>query len=373
MSLPAVKFNVQDRPEFFKELRKRVNGYFKENNISKHANTNMVIKTIFMLSLYFAPLVLMITGVVSGLWPVLGMWALMGLGMSGIGMSVMHDANHGSYSQNRTVNQFLGSVILFIGGFRENWKIQHNVLHHSFTNIHQHDEDLDSALLRLSPNQPLKKGHRFQALYGPFLYGLLTVQWSLPKDFMQIVRYNKNNLLAGQGLTFKKALRNVILYKVGYYSTILVLPMIFVDLPWYQILLGYFIMHYICGLILSFIFQLAHVLEETNFYKNEDHGSMENNWAIHQMHTTANFAHYNLPLSWFIGGLNYQVEHHLFPNICHVHYRKISKIVKQTAEEFKVPYKQHKTLTGALRSHFALLHGLGTGSFDKKLAKATAA
>lgn len=372
MSLPTVKFNVQDKPEFFKELRKRVNGYFKENDISKHANTNMVIKTIFMLSLYFVPLALMITGVVSGLWPMILMWGLMGLGMSGIGMSVMHDANHGSYSQNRKVNQFLGTVILFIGGFRENWKIQHNVLHHSFTNIHQHDEDLDSALLRLSPDKPRKKGHKFQAFYAPFLYGLLTVQWSLPKDFEQIIRFSKNKLLEGQGLSFKKALRNVIIYKIVYYSTILVLPLIFVDLPWWQILIGYFMMHYICGLILSFIFQMAHILEETNFYEVKENGSIENNWAIHQMHTTANFANYHLPLSWFIGGLNYQIEHHLFPNICHVHYRKLSKIVRQTAKEFQVPYYQHKTMFSALKSHFSLLHALGTGAFDKRMTKVTA-
>ena len=148
-----VKFNVNDQPEFFKEVRKKVNQYFKENNISKHANGGMVFKTVFMLCLYFAPLVLMLTGVVSSLWPVMIMWALMGLGMAGIGMSVMHDANHGSYSKNRLVNRVLGFMINFLGGYHVNWKIQHNVLHHSFTNVEDYDEDIKIGLMRFSHNQ----------------------------------------------------------------------------------------------------------------------------------------------------------------------------------------------------------------------------
>ena len=100
-----------------------------------------------------------------------------------------------------------------------------------------------------------------------------------------------------------------------------------------------------------------------------ENGSLENNWAIHQMNTTANFGDRSMILSWYIGGLNYQIEHHLFPNICHVHYRKISKIVKETADEFKVPYLQHKTYFSALRSHLSLLHALGTGKYDRMMAK----
>jgi linoleoyl-CoA desaturase len=141
-------------------------------------------------------------------------------------------------------------------------------------------------------------------------------------------------------------------------------------MAWWQILLGFLLMHFICGVILAFIFQPAHVIEETNFYKTTDEGSVENNWAIHQMHTTANFANNSKIFTWLIGGLNYQIEHHLFPNICHIHYGKISKIVKETAMEFNVPYHHHRTFFTALRSHFSLLHKLGTGSYDKALLKA---
>ena len=368
MKVSAVKFNTHDQSEFYKELRVKVNNYFKENNISKHANLNMKFKTVFMVCLYFVPFVLMITGVVSSLWPVMMMWVLMGFGMSGIGLSVMHDANHGSYSKNKKINNALGYLVNFLGAYHINWKIQHNVLHHSFTNVDGHDEDISNAVLRFSPNQKRKGIYRFQAFYAPFFYGIMTIYWFVSKDFESLRRYNKKNLLAGQGLTLKKAVAQVVFNKVWYLLLTVIAPIVMIDLPWYQILVGFVLMHFICGLGLSLIFQPAHVIGETEFYETSDNGSIDNNWAIHQLKTTANFANGSVLFSWFIGGLNYQIEHHLFPNICHVHYRRISGIVKETAREFSVPYYQHKTFFGALKSHFTLLNQLGTGKYDRNLA-----
>lgn len=370
MQVPVVKYNTKDQPTFFRELRKRVNKYFKDNDISRHANINMKVKTVVMLSLYFVPFILMLTGVVTSPWMSLLMWSIMGFGMLGIGFSIMHDANHGSYSKNQKVNNALGYLIHFIGGYDKNWKIQHNVLHHSFTNVDGFDEDIDVGVIRLSPNQERKKFHQFQMFYAPFLYSLMTINWSTIKDFAQLSRYNKKNLLKGQGITFRKGIAQVIFNKLWYYGLMIALPMILIDLPWWQILLGFLMMHLICGLVIAFVFQAAHVLEETDFFTVDTKGSVENNWAIHQMKTTANFANKSILFSWFIGGLNYQIEHHLFPNICHVHYRKISKIVKKTADEFSIPYKQHKTFYGAVKSHLTLLNQLGTGKYDKIMVKA---
>jgi len=364
-----VKFNKKDQPEFINELNKKVNIYFQENNLSKYADLNMKIKTIFMLSLYITPFVLMLTGVVATAGGGILMWVLMSFGMSGIGLSVMHDANHGSYSKNKKVNRLVGFVINFIGGYHVNWKIQHNILHHSFTNVQGFDEDIDKGVLRLSPTQKRKRIFRFQAFYAPFLYGLMTIYWFLIKDFQQLSRYHKKNLLAAQGLTFKSALAQILFHKFWYLLFFLVLPLILLSLPWWQILLGFLIMHFISGLILSLIFQPAHVIEDTDFFITDTHGNVENSWAIHQMKTTSNFANGSRIFSWLIGGLNYQIEHHLFPHICHVHYRKISEIVKETAENFNIPYLQHKSFAGALKSHFSLLHQLGTGKYDRKLAK----
>ncbi|MBR9860895.1 acyl-CoA desaturase [bacterium] len=359
MGIPTVKFNRADRPEFIQVLRKKVDQYFRDEKISKHANTNMVIKTVFMILLYFTPLVLLISGVITSFWMMMLMWVLMAGGMSGIGLSIMHDANHGSYSRNQKVNKALGFLVNFLGGYHVNWKIQHNVLHHSFTNIHEFDEDIARPVMRFSPDQDHKPIYKFQILYAPFLYGLLTLFWFTGKDFELVSRYNKEGLLKTQGLTFRKALTQVIIHKLWYVALFLVLPMIFVPLPWWQVLIGFLTMHFLCGLTLALIFQPAHVTEDTHFFKPDETGSVENNWAIHQLLTTSNFANKSVVFSWLIGGLNYQIEHHLFPNICHVHYRNISKIVKSTAQEYNIPYYQKRTFAGAVLGHFKLLHNLG--------------
>jgi len=368
MSTPAVKFNTKDQSEFFKALISRVNAYFKEKNISRYANFNMKFKTGFMICLYFIPLFLMLSGAVSTIWPVMLMWVLMGFGMSGIGLSIMHDANHGSYSKNKKVNNALGFLINFVGGYHINWKIQHNVLHHSYTNIDGYDDDIRGTyVFRLSPNQEAKDMYRFQAFYAPFFYAIMTIYWFTAKDFLQLKRYRENDLLKGQGLSYNKAVADALFHKIWYVCLFLILPLIMVPLAWWQIVLGFLVMHFISGLMLALIFQPAHVIEETNFYVTDEKGSVENNWAIHQMNTTANFANKSRLFSWFVGGLNYQIEHHLFPHICHVHYRHISPIVKATAAEFNVPYHQHETFFGAVKSHFSLLNQLGTGEYDRNL------
>lgn len=373
MQRANVTFNDADRPEFFKVLRQRVNAHFKDNNISRHANLAMKVKTAFMITLYITPLVLMLSGVINSLWLMIAMWAVMGIAMSGIGLAVMHDANHGAYSNNQRTNNIVGYVLNLIGGYHINWKIQHNVLHHSFTNVEGYDEDIEKqGIVRFSPTQERKKFFRFQIFYVPFLYGILTLYWFVFKDIEQINRYSKMGLLKAQGLTLKRALTEIIFNKIWYLILTILLPIFLMDFPWWQTLLGFVLMNFIAGMVLALIFQSAHVIEETDFYEVDENGCVENNWAIHQMRTTANFAGNSVVFSWFVGGLNYQIEHHLFPNICHVHYKDISKIVKATAKEFDVPYYEHKTFFGALKSHFSLIHSLGTGKYDRDLEKAPA-
>ena len=369
MSRPVVKFNTQQNPEFFTVLRKRVNQHFKDKNISKLANTEMKLKTVFMLLLYFVPMLLMYTQVVTQTWGIMLLWGIMGFGMAGIGLSIMHDANHGAYSKSKWVNEWLGFLINFLGAYNANWKIQHNVLHHSFTNIHEHDEDIKNPVMRFSPDQEHNGNFKYQAFYAPFLYAIMTLYWFISKDFERIVRYDKKQLLGTQGLTKVSAFRNAIFHKTWYTGLTLILPIIIVNIPWWQTILGFLMMHAITGVLLALIFQPAHVIAETEFFEKNKEGSVENSWAIHQLKTTSNFANNATIFSWFIGGLNNQVEHHLFPKICHVHYRDISKIVQQTAAEFNIPYHQHKTFWGAIKSHFSLLDALGTGSYDLALAK----
>ncbi|MEH0154066.1 acyl-CoA desaturase [Limibacter armeniacum] len=371
MNSVSVKFNREDRPEFVTELRKRVNSYFKENNISKYGNRQMKVKTLFMVLLYLLPFTFMLTGYITNIWVILGLWGLMGFGMSGIGLAVMHDANHGAYSKNRKTNERIGRILYLVGGYPANWRIQHNVLHHTYTNIHEHDEDLGNGFIRMSPNQKRMGMHKFQFIYVPFFYTIMTLYWLVSKDFQQAFRYKKKDLLKTQNLTFQSALTKITLSKIIYTLVFIVLPLAVIPIPWWYTMLGFLLMQAVCGLSLALVFQCAHVIEETSFFNTEENGgSMENNFAIHQLKSTANFAHGSRAFSWFIGGLNYQIEHHLFPNICHVHYRQISGIVKATAEEYGVPYFAHKTFAGALRSHFGMLYHLGNGSYEKKIAEA---
>ncbi|NND06377.1 MAG: acyl-CoA desaturase [Saprospiraceae bacterium] len=363
MRSDTVKFSIHNRPEFFKELVKRVNHHFKVNNRSKHANASMVFKSIFMCMLYFIPLVLITTQVVTSVAGNMSMWALMGLGMSGIGLAVMHDANHGSYSSSKRTNHLIGLIINFVGGYHINWRIQHNVLHHSFTNIHGLDDDIaKDHTFRLSPHQPKRKKYRYQAFYAPILYSILSLYWFIGKDIEQIRKYGRENLVQEQGLSLQRAGVEMFFTKLGYFALFIVLPVLFSSLVWWQTLLGFLLMHAISGQILALIFQCAHVLEETDFFLPDASGSMKNSWAIHQMRTTANYANNSRLFSWFVGGLNFQIEHHLFPNICHVHYRDISIIVRDTAREFDIPYNHHRTFYGALKSHFRTLNQLGIGT-----------
>lgn len=358
--LKPVKFSPKIGREFNSTLNKRVRMYFKENNISKHANFSMVVKTIVMVSLYFIPLLLVLLAGLTNFWLILLMYVLMGLGMAGIGMSVMHDANHGAYSKNERVNKWIGKIVNLIGGYAATWKVQHNVLHHSYTNIHGYDEDISPpSFLRFSPNAELKSIHKYQHLYVWFFYSLMTVSWVTTKDFQQLFRYKKMGLTKTENDSFSKLLTELIFSKAFYYTTMLVIPIIVLSISWWWIPIFIVIKNLIAGFILAIVFQPAHVVPETDFVMPNENNTIENNFAIHQMETTANFAPKSRILAWFVGGLNYQVEHHLFPNICHVHYKKISAIVKKTAEEFNVPYHSHQTFLEALVYHTKMIKSLG--------------
>jgi linoleoyl-CoA desaturase len=346
--------------DFFSTLNSRVNEYFKANQISRNANSEMVIKTIFMYTIYFGPYILMITGLVTNAWLMLLLCLVMGMGLAGIGLSVMHDANHGAYSNKSWVNNLLGLSLNLVGGNSFNWKVQHNVLHHTYTNIHDADEDISPrGVLRMCPHGEWKPMHKYQHLYAWFFYGLMTIVWVLVKDFARINNYEKDGLVKKQRSDYKTELTMMIVWKLFYLSYIVVLPMILLPIAWWQLLIGFVAMHYVAGFILAVIFQPAHVIDGTEYPMPDENGKMDNSWAIHQLYTTTNFANKNMVLSWYVGGLNFQVEHHLFPNVCHVHYRKISSIVKSTAEEFGLPYKSEPTFIGALAGHARLLKQLG--------------
>ena len=360
--LTLVKFAAKNREGFFDTLKLRIDNYFKENNLEMHGTGSMKWKSIVIVSIYLIPYFYIVSGIASGsLLLFYGAWLLMSIGMVSIGCSIMHDSNHGSYSDNKSLNKNMGRIIALVGGYEVNWRIQHNILHHTYTNIDGLDHDIEAgALLRFSPHQKKHGFHKYQHIYAWFLYGLMTLSWSTVKDFRQVINYDKLGLLKKEKLTLKQALTQLISYKIIYYIYILVLPILFSGVAWYHIVLGYLMMHYIAGLALSCIFQLAHVMEECEFPAvPANSNKMDNSWAIHQMLNTANFAPKSRIMNWFIGGLNRQIEHHLFPYICHLHYKKLAPIVKSTALEYGIPYYEQKTFVSALVAHGKMLKKMG--------------
>ena len=359
MTTLKIKF-TKDNSEFINELRAKVKEYFELNKLSKYGNTNLVIKSIFMFSLYLVPYFLMVFGVINAIWLIIMLWMIMGVGMSGIGMVVMHDANHGSFSKHSRINKLLGRSMYLLGGFPANWRYQHNTMHHGYTNIDGHDEDIDPAsILRFSPHKPLKKIHRYQHWYAIFLYGLMTFTWIIDKDIEQLLGYKKRGISLSSKRNYNGLMFDLVISKLFYYVTFLIIPLIFIPVSWYWVLLGFFTMHYVSGLILTTIFQTAHVMPSSEYPLPDESGNIENNWAIHQLQTTADYSPKSRLFSWMIGGLNYQIEHHLFPNICHIHYKKISKLVKETAQKYNLPYHVHNNFFVALIHHFKMLKALG--------------
>lgn len=358
MSNTAPTFAKQDNLKFFRTLNSRVNSYFKENNIEKTGNWKIHLKTVILFTVFLVPYFLILT-LDMPFWVHLLLTIVMGIGMAGIGMNVMHDANHGSYSTKSWVNKFMGGTIYVLAGNVHNWQVQHNVLHHTYTNIIGHDEDLEAGrIMRFSKEAEWHKFHRFQQYYAVFLYGLLTFNWAITTDFKQMRNYLKRKLSYGEPKSPKILWTTLIITKIIYMGIWIVLPMI-IGITWWKVLVGFFVMHYTAGLILSIVFQLAHVVDEAANPQPNEVGEMENTWAIHQLFTTVNFAPKNKIVNWYTGGLNHQIEHHIFPHISHVHYGKIAKIVKETAKECQLPYYEYKTMSAAVVAHFKHLKTLG--------------
>lgn len=358
-TMKRYKFSNKMDQEFFTTLKSRVNAHFVSNNIEKHGDYKIIVKTVVMALLYFTPYVLILAGIVTNPVLYIFMWVLMGLGAVGLGVNVMHDANHGAFTKNQKLNDWLGRAVNVIGGNARTWKLQHNVLHHAYTNVEGMDHDLAAPpILRFSPHQKLYWIHRFQYIYAWFLYGLQTFMRAFVSDFRNAIIFKKKGLVRSDK-DFKKLIKSIAFWKVMYFSYILVLPILFAPVSVWLTLGGFVALHFTAGLLMAMIFQSAHVMPECEFPVANDQGTIENNWAVHQMMTTTNFSPKSKVFSWFVGGLNYQIEHHLFSNICHTHYRDISKIVSKTAKEFGVKYNLEKSFFTAILNHGRMLKQLG--------------
>jgi linoleoyl-CoA desaturase len=352
-----VRHNRKER-EFASEVRKRVRNYFKENNKSIYGNFNMYLKSVVILCVYLVPFVILLTRPVSP-WMGLALAVIMGIGEAGVGMSIMHDGVHHAYSSKKWLNNLASSTMFLLGSNIFNWKIQHNLSHHTFTNIYNYDPDISNLkIIRLCQYGPLKKYHRYQHIYAFPLYGLMTFA-RLFGEIGVLLEYNRKGITKEQNLNPTWQLLKLIGIKIIYFAVIIGLPLWLTDFAFWQILIGFIALHVTAGMIMSTVFQMAHVVEGTDqVFVGKEH-QIKSDWLVHQLHTTSDFGRRNGLFSWYIGGLDFQIEHHLFQNICHVHYPAIASIVQTTAKEYGFTYNLKSNVFRALASHFRRLKELG--------------
>jgi linoleoyl-CoA desaturase len=271
----------------------------------------------------------------------------------------MHDAVHGSFSDKKWVNTLFSYSMMLLGSNVFNWKVQHNIMHQTYTNVFGYDPDVDSkAILRFSEHAPKMKIFRFQQYYAYLLYGMMTL-FKFFFDILQLIAFNREGITKELGYSPTFELIKIIFIKIIYLLIIVGLPLWLTDYTWWQIVIGFCVMHLCAGIIMSTIFQMAHVVEGVAQPLPDKNGIIQNEWEVHELSTTADFARKSNFLNWYVGGLNFQIEHHLFPHISHIHYRKIAPIVEKTAEEFGFEYNLKPSLKSAFLSHFYKLKELG--------------
>ncbi|MGH2645361.1 MAG: fatty acid desaturase family protein, partial [Chitinophagaceae bacterium] len=349
-----VKFNNTVKP-FKDALDAKVRAYFQTQHVSKKGNWHLFVKTAILvplgISIYLALVVFHPV-----IWISILLCVALGLILSFIGFNVMHDGAHGAYSNNKTINEIMALTMNAMGGSDYMWKVKHNIVHHTFTNITGEDEDIDKApVLRLSPEQKRHWYHRYQFIYAPILYLFTSLSWILFNDYYKyFTRKIEATKIPPMKLSEKLVFWGSKVLNIGVFF---IIPgFVFGFFP---ALIGLLIMHGVFGLTLSFVFQMAHCVEDTRFPMPDPQShKIENEWALHQVATTANFAMGSRTASWLLGGLNFQIEHHLYPGISHVHYRALSPLVEETCHEFNVPYITYSTFPKAVLSHLRHLHNL---------------
>jgi linoleoyl-CoA desaturase len=344
---------------FFNTLRERVDQYFEEKHISYTGNFKLYLKTIILVSILIACYTTLVFFTPESGWLSLLICAIMGFDMAAIGFNVMHDGAHGSYSKKKWVNDMMSYSLNMMGGSSFMWKQKHNINHHSYTNIEGMDDDIDiKPWIRVHASQPAHWFHKFQHVYGMILYGLTYLFWVFLNDF---TKYFSGKISEFTPIRKMKTSEHIAFWgtKIGYVGLFLILPFFFAGVL--NTIIGYLVTVFVCGIVIAVVFQLAHVVEDAPFIDTDGESTkIETAWAVHQLNTTFNFATKSKAVSWLLGGLNFQVEHHLFPKISHIHYPQLNKIVKQTCKDFNIAYNEFPTVVSAIKSHLMHLKQVGS-------------
>lgn len=354
--MAKITFNNK-KGDFYPTLKKKVDAYFEQTGKKKTGSWSIYHKAIILFAILISCYVLAVFGDFSNGYKLL-FCGILGFVGASIGFNVMHDACHGSYSTKPWLNEIMGYSLNVLGGNSFFWKQKHNIIHHTYTNVDGVDDDIAKLpTIRHCETQTWYPAHKVQHLYLPFLYMISSLFWIFFMDFKKYFSGKIHTTKAWKMSTKEKAIFWIT--KIYYVGVWIVLPISVVGfLPW---LAGFMVAHAVMGFTLGLTFQLAHVVENTHFYEGYEDAKIDEEWAITQVLTTANFARKSAMVSWFVGGLNFQIEHHLFPRISHSHYPQISEIVKAHCEEYGVPYNDNSTMWKAIKSHFKMMRIFGKG------------
>jgi linoleoyl-CoA desaturase len=339
-------------------LRERVDEYFRKSGRRTDGGKRLLFKTICVFAWLVAAYVLLVF--CASNWWLTGLLAVaLGLAVAGVGFNVQHDGGHDAFAPRRWGNRVAAYALDLVGGSSYIWRFKHATIHHSFTNVEGVDDDIDAApFLRLSPGQKRRFYHRGQHWYAWVLFGFLLPKWEFLDDFRTLIqgRVGTRPIPRPGGLD----LTLLLLGKIAFVAWVFAIPLL-VGHSIGSVLIVYAISAFVCGVCLSLVFQLAHCVEEASFPALATNGRLDQDrpWAEHQLATTVDFAPRNRLLCWYLGGLNFQVEHHLMPKVSHVHYPAIAPIVRDTCAEFGVPYLSHRGIFPALASHVRHLRRLG--------------
>lgn len=368
--MTAARIDFDGGGEFYADLKKRVRAHLSEPGRERRANTRMYAKSVTMFAWATISWALLVFAAAN--WWQAGLLCVsLGLSLAGIGMSVTHDANHGSFSPSTRVNTTMRWSLDLIGASSYVWRVKHNVVHHTYTNIAGADSDIEQLpLARLAPEQKRRWFHRFQHFYIWPLYGLFSVKWHTVGDLGLMIRgsVGMTPLRWPRG----RELVGLIAGKLVFVGWTIVVPLLFH--PVWQVAVGFLATSFVLAFTIALVFQLAHCLEEAEFSSVEAMGDAgRTEWARHQVESTVNFAPRNPFLTWYLGGLNYQIEHHLFSRVSHIHYPGIATVVRETCEEYGVRYQSHDTVRSAVASHARWLKRMGAKSDSGRRVEMSAA
>jgi linoleoyl-CoA desaturase len=352
-----LKFGKAD--DFQAELRRRVEAHFASTGKRQRDCPQMYAKTAVILSVHAAAYVLLVFHA-SSWWQALPLAILLGLTTAEIGFNIQHDGSHRAYSEHQWINKLMAMTLDLIGGSSFIWHWKHDIFHHTYTNVTGHDADVDIGIFgRLTPFQKRYAFHRWQHLYLWPLYGLLAVKWLLYDDFRDVLAAR----IGGHKIPRPRGWEWALFFggKAAFFTLAFGIPMLFH--PFLTVAFFYGVVAVVTGIALSMVFQVVHVVEQAGFpMPRADTGSIENTWAVHQVETTVDYARNSRIVLWLVGALNFQIEHHLFPRLCHVNYPGISKLVEATCLEYGVRYSEHASFRTGLASHYRWLRQMGLAS-----------